>query len=98
MFTGRIVGEIWATKKVPSLQGLRLLLVEPEVYHPPHLRPHSTKDLVVAADVIGAGVGERVIVAYGHGARNALGRGENVAVEAAVVGIVDDVELTGGGV
>ena len=48
--------------------------------------------LVVAADRVGAGVGEQVVVAYGRAARNALGLDENAAIEAAVVGIVDDPE------
>ena len=91
MFSGKVVGEVWATKKVPTLSGLRLLLIEPDGldFGP----PSSTKDLVVAADPLGAGIGERVIIAYGHAARNAIGWGETLAIEAAVIGIVDDVEM-----
>ena len=89
MFSGTVVGEVWASKKVESLVGLRLLLISPDTF-PSH--SFGEKDLVVAADPLGAGIGERVIVAYGHAARNALGRGEDVAIEACVVGIVDDLE------
>ena len=45
--------------------------------------------------LVGAGVGDRVIVALGRAARNALGRGNDVAVEAAVVGVIDGRDLPG---
>lgn len=91
MFSGKVVGEVWATKKDPTLSGLRFLLIEPDGLA--SATPSGTKDLVVAADPLGAGIGERVIIAYGHAARNALGWGETIAIEAAVIGIVDDVEM-----
>ena len=43
-----------------------------------------------AADAVDAGVGDDVIVAYGRAGRTALGRGHDIAVEAAVVAVVDD--------
>ncbi|RME79907.1 MAG: ethanolamine utilization protein EutN [Planctomycetota bacterium] len=90
MFSGTVVGEVWATKKVESLRGLKLLLVQPDFLP---TSPGPSKDLVVAADAVGAGIGERVIVAYGHGARNALAMGEDIAIEAAIIGIIDNVEM-----
>jgi ethanolamine utilization protein EutN len=48
---------------------------------------------VVAADPVGAGVGERVIVAFGKAARVACGGDGDYAFEAAVVGIVDDFDV-----
>lgn len=86
MFVGRVVGEVWATKKDPTLEGVRLLVIDP-LDLPGGERPTG---VVVAADPVGAGVGEEVVVAYGRAGRVALGRGHDVAVEAAVVGIVDD--------
>ena len=47
---------------------------------------------VVAADPIGADVGERVIVAFGKAARVACGGDGDRAFEAAVVGIIDDLD------
>ena len=87
MFLGRVVGSVWATKKASSLEGLRLLIVQPFDLN---LDPNTS--VVVAADTIGAGVGEVVIVAYGRAARLATGN-VNAALEAAVVGIVDSVDL-----
>jgi ethanolamine utilization protein EutN len=42
----------------------------------------------------GPGVGELVICAYGHAARMALGNNPDISVEAAVVGIVDELEAS----
>ena len=87
MFLGRVVGTVWSTKKVPSLKGIRFLLV-----HPLDLNKEPRADVVVAADTIGAGPGEIVIVAYGRAARLAVGN-ENLSIEAAVIGIVDRTDL-----
>ena len=87
MFLGRVVGSVWATKKTSSLEGLRLLIIQPFDLN---LDPNTA--VVVAADTIGAGVDEVVIVAYGRAARLAVGN-VNASLEAAVVGIVDSVDL-----
>lgn len=90
MIHGEVVGELWSTIKVPSLTGLKMLIVRPAgdlFAGKVVVRPVAD---VVAVDIVGAGVGDRVIVALGKAARSALGQGEHVAVEAAIVGIVDD--------
>src|SRR5438105_11599195 len=62
---------------------------------------HPTDDLVVCADRLDAGPGDDVVVAFGHAARVALsaalpaGQKPNVPIDAAVVAIVDRVELDG---
>lgn len=84
MFIGRVIGEVWATRKVSDLEGKRLLVVDP-------LRGDwsGVVEPVVAADPIGAGRGEEVLVAFGKAARVACGGDGDFAYEAAVVGIVD---------
>ena len=52
----------------------------------------QTNHRLVAADTIGAGVGETVIVVGGSSARNAAGD-VSIPVDATVVGIVDDLEI-----
>lgn len=47
---------------------------------------------LVAADIIGAGVGETVLIVSGSSARSAAGD-MNIPVDATVVGIVDDLEI-----
>jgi ethanolamine utilization protein EutN len=93
MFLGRVIGEVWATKKVQDLEGKRLLVVEPLDETRDPAAPKVTP--VVAADPLGADVGERVVVAFGKAARVACGGDGDFAFEAAVVGIVDGLEVPG---
>lgn len=86
MFIGTVVGQLWSTKKVANLNSLRFLLIRP---HNLDKEPNTT--VVVAADVLGAGVGEKVMVAYGRAARLAVGD-EDTSIEAAVVGIIDNID------
>ncbi|HYE64972.1 MAG TPA: EutN/CcmL family microcompartment protein [Pyrinomonadaceae bacterium] len=87
MFLGKVVGTVWSTKKTPDLEGVRFLIV-----HPYDLDKEPTKNIVVVADRLGAGVGEIVMCAYGKAARSAIGNQE-MSIEAAVVGIVDRMDL-----
>src|SRR6267154_1208357 len=88
MFLGKVVGTVWSTKKSPDLEGVRFLVV-----HPYDLDHEPTKNVVVVADRLGAGTGEMVMCAYGRAARTAIGN-QDMAIEAAVVGIVDRVDIT----
>ena len=94
MFLGRVLGQVWATKKTPDLEGKRLLVVQPldELAREPGDRPRNMVKPVVAADPIGADLGEHVIVAFGKAARVACGGDGDFAFEAAIVGIVDGSE------
>src|SRR5438270_11895229 len=87
MFLGKVVGTVWSTKKTPDLEGVKFLIV-----HPIDLDKEPTRNIVVVADRLGAGVGEVVMCAYGKAARSAIGNQE-MAIEAAVVGIVDRVDV-----
>ena len=88
MFLGKVIGTVWSTKKSPDLEGVRFLIV-----HPYDLDHEPTKNVVVVADRLGAGAGETVMCAYGKAARTAIGD-QDMSIEAAVVGIVDRVDLT----
>lgn len=87
MFIGKVVGTVWATKKTVNLENMRFLVV-----HPVNLEKEPHTDVVVVGDVLGAGVGEMVLCAYGRAARLAVGH-EDVSIEAAVVGIIDEVQV-----
>jgi len=87
MFLGKVIGTVWSTKKTPDLEGVRFLVV-----HPYDLDHEPTKNVVVVADRLGAGTGETVMCAYGKAARSAIGN-QDMSIEAAVVGIVDRVDL-----
>lgn len=88
MFIGTVVGRLWSTKKVKNLQSLRFLLIRPE-----NLDKEPNTSIVVVADILGAGVGEKVMVAYGRAARLAIGD-EDASIEAAVVGIIDNLDVS----
>ncbi|MEP6635503.1 MAG: EutN/CcmL family microcompartment protein [Acidobacteriota bacterium] len=87
MFLAKVVGTVWSTKKSPDLEGVRFLVV-----HPYDLDKEPTRNIVVVADRLGAGSGEMVMCAYGKAARSAFGN-QDLAIEAAVVAIVDRVDL-----
>lgn len=86
MFIGKVVGTVWATKKVKQLEGWRFLIV-----HPIGLDADPATNVVIVTDPVGAGVGETVLCAYGHAARVACGD-PNLPIEAGVVGIVDQLD------
>src|SRR5690349_16053551 len=87
MFLGKVVGTVWSTKKSPDLEGVRFLIV-----HPYDLDKEPTRNIVVVADRLGAGTGEMVMCAFGKAARSAIGN-QDMSIEAAVVGIVDRVDI-----
>ena len=88
MFLAKVVGTVWSTKKSPELEGIRFLVV-----HPYDLEKEPTRNIVIVADRLGAGTGEMVMCAFGKAARTAMGNQE-MAIEAAVVAIVDRVDIT----
>ncbi len=76
-----VIGHVWATKKDATLVGSKLMVVQA-----------AQGKAYVAADVVGAGIGERVLVVSGSTARRALGS-DNCAVDCAIVGIIDTLEV-----
>jgi len=88
---GRIRGSIVATRKLDRLQGVRLVVVEPLNSDLEPIGP-----LIAAIDVVAAG---RDDIVYWVGSREASVAIEPpfTAVDAAVVGIVDRVDLIGAG-
>lgn len=87
MELGRVRGSVWCTKKAGEMAGYKLLLVEG--WDP--LGQSDGNKLRVCADIIGAGVGEGVLIATGTAARRAIGA-DKAPVDAAVVAIVDGLE------
>jgi microcompartment protein CcmK/EutM len=88
MILGRVAGTVVATRKDERLEGFKLLLVQAVE---PDGRPKDS--YVVAVDTVAAGVGELVLVVSGSSARMAAGCADR-PVDAAVAGIVDEVDLT----
>ena len=91
MYLATVVGHVWATRKDPTLSGLRLLVMRPWL-----LEGDDNRETMVAVDPIGADVGERVLVVMGRAARHAIGRGHDIGFQCAIVGVVDSAELVNG--
>jgi ethanolamine utilization protein EutN len=88
MQIGKVVGTVVATQKNKKLEGAKLLLVQPM-----GLDDQPRGAAVLAIDSVGAGVGEKVLlVIEGKAAGDALGK-KGAAVDAAIIGIIDEVEF-----
>lgn len=89
MILGRVVGQVWATKRNPRLSARKLLVVRPLTW----FRPDHETDHLIAVDPVGAEVGQDVVVCLGLPARWALGDTRH-PVEASIAAIVDAVEVS----
>lgn len=84
MYMAKVVGSVVSTVKDPSLIGRKLMIVQPI-----NSDGQTVRHQEVAADAIGAGVGEYVLLVRGAGARQ-LHQGEARDVnDCAIVGIID---------
>jgi microcompartment protein CcmK/EutM len=89
MIVGKVVGNVWATRKEESLSGLKFMIVLPiDVF------TDKSRESFVAVDYVGAGIGEKVLVAMGSSARMTLDNAHS-PVDAAIVGIIDQMEVRG---
>lgn len=86
MMICQVVGHVWATRKEETLRGQKLMIVKEVTTN---RRNGAT---FVAADSIGAGIGEQVLVVSGSTARRALGS-DDIPVDSAIVGIIDSMEV-----
>ena len=90
-----VIGQVVATKKDESMLGRKLLLVRPKLVDesdPSRFRDGA--NTIVAVDTVGAGEGELVMFCQGSSARQAGGL-KTIPVDAAVVAIVDSVDVLG---
>ncbi len=82
MIRGRVIGDVWATRKAPGLSGRRLVLVG-----------IANEDRVmVAIDTLDARQGQEVLISVGSGGRNVLKPGPDnreVLCDAAIAQLVD---------
>lgn len=87
MEVGRVIGKVWATKKNEKLSGQRFLVVKIL-----ESKTEEKKGLFIAADNVGAGNGDLVLITRGGAARQSIGN-TSVPIDAAVVGIIDSIEV-----
>jgi microcompartment protein CcmK/EutM len=88
MQLARVIGDVVATRKDESLNGIKLLVVQPLT---PERRPAGKP--LVAVDAVGAGVGEDVFFVRGKEASFPFYPDAEPPVDAGIVGIVDHWDL-----
>jgi len=90
VYIAKVIGTVVATIKISHLDGHKLLLVDQL-----DLQGEETGAYDIAVDVVQAGPGDTVLVIdEGNGARQILGLDPG-AVRAVVVGVVDEVSISG---
>ena len=91
MLIARVLGDVVATQKDPSHNARKILLVQPL-----SLDGSDRGEAVLALDAVDAGIGERVLLSTeGFSAMTAVGR-PNSPIDAAVIGVIDEVSLIEG--
>ncbi len=83
MIIGKVVGSIFSTRKSEKLVGNKFMIVEPVE------AMRGGGERLIAIDIIGAGIGEYVMVAQGSAARIGCDMAD-APVDAAIVGIIDE--------
>lgn len=83
MIIGKVVGSLFSTRKSEKLVGNKFMIVEPVE------SMGQTGGRLVAIDIIGAGIGEYVLLAQGSAARIGCDMAD-APVDAAIVGIIDE--------
>ena len=89
MFLGKVVGTLVSTQKEASLNGLKFLVVRRL-----SVDNEDERGYVVAADAVGAGLGEVVMVATGSSARQTV-MTDKRPCDAVIMAIVDSWEVDG---
>jgi microcompartment protein CcmK/EutM len=89
MLLGKVVGTVVSTRKEPTLDGSKFLIVRGL-----DAEGKPTSSLVVAVDAVGAGVGEVVLYASGSSARQTE-MTKDRPVDAVIMAIVDQLEVGG---
>lgn len=83
MIIGKVVGSLFSTRKSEKLVGNKFMIVELVE------SMRNTGSRLVAIDIIGAGIGEYVLVAQGSAARIGCDMAD-APIDAAIVGIIDE--------
>ena len=89
MQLARVVGTVVSTRKEESIEGLKLLLAKPL-----DAEGKETGNAVVAADAVGAGLDEVVLIAAGSSARQTKATDKR-PVDAVIMAIVDQWDVAG---
>lgn len=89
MLLGKVVGTLVATRKEPSMEGFKFLVLRQI-----DIAANETSGYVIAVDAVGAGVDEVVMYATGSSARQTVAT-QDRPCDAVVMAIVDTWEVGG---
>jgi ethanolamine utilization protein EutN len=93
MFVAKVMGSVVATEKVETMRGHKLLMVEPfRLDQPGRDKLTTTGRTFIAVDMLGAGVGDFVLIAQGSSARFTP-ETQTLPIDCVVIGIVDSVDI-----
>lgn len=84
MFIAKVIGNVVATTKNETLVGYKLMIIQEQ-----NLRDKTVGRELVAADYVGAGIGETVLVGSGSAVRVEDDR-KNSVIDLAIIGIIDE--------
>jgi microcompartment protein CcmK/EutM len=83
MLMAKVIGSVVSTQKNASLIGKKLMIIQPINSSLEHIQHQQ-----VAADTVGAGINDHVLISYGSSARKLFSESSD-AVDCAIVGIID---------
>jgi len=89
MYMARVIGNVVATRKEDSLVGLKFMVIK-------RVNAHEQEQGMdeVAADYVGAGIGDYVLVGQGSSVRVRDDK-KSVPVDLAIIGIIDSIDVEG---
>jgi ethanolamine utilization protein EutN len=93
MFVAKVTGSVISTQKVDSMTGQKLLVVEPyRLDSAGRDKLVTTGRTFVAVDMLGAGIGDMVLISQGSSARFTP-ETNKLPIDTVVIGIVDQVSV-----
>ncbi len=85
MFLGKVIGNVWATRKYETLKNFKMLFVQPI-----NAKQENVGEPIIAIDTVGAGTGETIFYITASEAVIPLPV-DMAPVDASIVGIVDTI-------
>ncbi|ABR36165.1 MULTISPECIES: EutN/CcmL family microcompartment protein [Clostridium] len=85
MYMAKVVGNVVATRKDDSLVGYKLMIVKRI-----DVKENFIGNEEVAADYVGAGIGDYVLLCKGSAVRVEK---QKVAIDMAIIGIIDTIDV-----
>lgn len=94
MLLGKVVSSVWSTRKESSLTGIKFMIVEiletlSDLEDGDKTDRRKKRKVVVAADLVGAGIGDKVLISRGSSARQ-IEELRDKPIDMTIIGIIDE--------